>query len=115
METEQQEQPRPSFVPAPILKAKGAINLYYAAVGALALVVLALPIMLKSFFSSYRVRIGRNKRVYAAGFAAVLSSLIAFFVASYANRLFYMFPNYKENHFAYKYQAAKELAGELKK
>ena len=78
-------------------------------------VVLALPIMLKSFFSSYRVRIGRNKRVYAAGFAAVLSSLIAFFVASYANRLFYMFPNYKENHFAYKYQAAKELAGELKK
>jgi len=52
VETEQQEQPRPSFVPAPILKAKGAINLYYAAVGALPLVVLALPII--SIWATFR-------------------------------------------------------------
>lgn len=40
-----QEQPKRSFVPAPILKAKGAINLYYTAVAALAIVVVLVPFL----------------------------------------------------------------------
>ena len=39
------EQPKRSFVPAPILKLKGAINLYYAAVAALAIVVVMIPVL----------------------------------------------------------------------
>ncbi len=41
----EQEQPKKSFVPMPILKRAGAINLYYTAVAALALVVVLVPIL----------------------------------------------------------------------
>lgn len=44
METTEQA-PMKAAVPMPILKRRGAINLYYIAVGALALMVLVLPVV----------------------------------------------------------------------
>lgn len=45
MNEQLQEQPKKNFVPMPILKKPGAINLYYTAVGALAIVVVLVPIL----------------------------------------------------------------------
>ncbi len=42
---EVQVQPKKSFVPMPILKRGGAINLYYTAVAALAIVVVMVPLL----------------------------------------------------------------------
>lgn len=77
-------------------------------------VVLAVPFMVKTFFASYRIRIGKNKRVYEVGFAVLASSLIAVFALSFFNRPLYAFVGNKKTHFAYNYQVAKELAEELK-
>lgn len=77
-------------------------------------VVLAIPFMVKTFFASYRIRIGKNKRVYEVGFSIVLLSLASVFVLSFFNRPLYACMDYKKTHFAYNYQVAKELAQELK-
>lgn len=78
-------------------------------------VVIALPFMVRTFFASYRVRIGKNKRAYNAMFAIAFSSLAAIFVLSYLNRPLYVFFKDPTKHFAYNYQVAKDLANELKK
>ncbi len=77
-------------------------------------VVLAVPFMVKTFFESYRIRIGKNKRVYEIGFATVISSLVLLFLLSFFNHPLYAFLENKKTHFAYNYQVAKELAKELK-
>lgn len=77
-------------------------------------VVLAVPFMVKTFFASYRIRIGKNKRVYEAGFAVLVSSLVMVSALSFFNRPLYTFIENKKTHFAYNYQVAKELAKELK-
>lgn len=78
-------------------------------------VILAIPFMVKTFFASYRIRIGANKKVYEFGFAALFASLIVTFCLSFANHPLYFFLENKNRHFAYNYQVAKELANELKK
>ncbi|MDD3466229.1 MAG: hypothetical protein PHE67_03690 [Campylobacterales bacterium] len=78
-------------------------------------VVIAVPFMLKTFFSSYRVRIGKNKRTYNFMFALAFSSLAIIFVLSYLNRPLYIFFKDSSKHFAYNYQVAKDLANELQK
>lgn len=77
-------------------------------------VVLAIPFMVKTFFSSYRIRIGKNKRIYEIGFGVVLLSLVAVFTLSFFNHPLYACMDNKKAHFAYNYQVAKELARELK-
>jgi len=77
-------------------------------------VVLAVPFMVKTFFASYRIRIGKNKRVYEAGFAVLVLSLAMVSALSFFNRPLYAFIENKKTHFAYNYQVAKELAKELK-
>ena len=77
-------------------------------------VVIAIPFMVRIFFSSYRVRIRKNKKLYDIGFWAVFLFLSLFFVASFANRPLYMFAKQPHKHFAYNYQIAKELADSLK-
>jgi hypothetical protein len=77
-------------------------------------VVLAIPFMVRTFFASYRIRIGKNKRVYKIGFIVLVSSLFLSFLISFFNRPLYMLIDDKSKHFAYKYHVAKELALKLK-
>lgn len=77
-------------------------------------VVVAIPFMLKTFFASYRIRIGKNKRVYEYWFAVVIASLTLSFALLLLNRPLYAFMENKTGHFAYNYQVAKELAAALK-
>jgi len=77
-------------------------------------VILAIPFMVKTFFASYRIRIGANKKVYEFGFAALFASLVVTFCLSFANHPLYSLLENKNRHFAYNYQVAKELADELK-
>lgn len=79
-----------------------------------AFVVLAIPFMVRTFFASYRIRIGKNKRVYKIGFIVLVSSLFLSFLISFFNRPLYMLIDDKSKHFAYKYHVAKELALKLK-
>lgn len=77
-------------------------------------VVIAVPFMVRIFFSSYKVRIKKNKKLYDVGFWAIFSFLSLFFIASFANRPLYQFVQKPEKHFAYNYQIAKELSEQLK-
>lgn len=77
-------------------------------------VILAVPFMVRTFFASYRIRMGKNKRIYKIGFALLFSSLFLSFLVSFFNRPLYALIDNKSKHFAYKYQVAKELADELK-
>lgn len=77
-------------------------------------VVVAIPFMLKTFFASYRIRIGKNKRLYESGFAITIVSLAAMSAISLFNYPIYGVLQNKTNHFAYNYQVAKELAASLK-
>lgn len=78
-------------------------------------VILAVPFMLKTFFASYRIRIGKNRRVYDIGFIVAMLSLFLFFIVSFLNRPLYLVLDNKKAHFAYNYNIAKELSESLKK
>ena len=78
-------------------------------------VVIAIPLMLKIFFHSYRVRLKefRGKHNITAGI--VLTMLFGnVFLTIVHNPVYLLLPNPKK-HFIYKYDFIKELAQELKK
>ena len=76
--------------------------------------VISVPILVRVFFSSYRVRLPIFRRGYKilASFAA--ASLLAGFLFVLFNEMLYGILKDPTKHFAYRYHVAKELAKELK-
>lgn len=78
-------------------------------------VVLAIPLMIKVFFNSYRVRLPQFRKYHTIVFVIVITSLALNTGLSFLNQPLYAFLNEPSKHFAIKYHIAKELAAELKK
>ncbi|MGB2551983.1 ArnT family glycosyltransferase [Campylobacter sp. MOP51] len=77
--------------------------------------VISTPLMVRVFFSSYRVRLPLFRRFYKILATFTVISLVASFSFALFNEIFYKFLENPKKHFAYKYHMAKELAEELKK
>lgn len=77
--------------------------------------VIATPLMVRVFFSSYRVRLPAFRKFYKILAAFATGSLLASFSFVLFNEVLYSFLQNPKKHFAYKYHVAKELAQELKK
>lgn len=76
--------------------------------------IVATPVMIKQFLSSYRVRIEPFKRFYRNLAILLLSTLLLSSILIFYNQLlYYLLKNPKDN-FAYKFHIAKELAIKLK-
>jgi hypothetical protein len=77
-------------------------------------VVIAIPLMVKLFLHSFRVRlkIFRGKHILFA--KVMLSVLILNFIILLFNKPLYLIIDNNKNHFAYKYHNIKELAQQLK-
>ena len=78
-------------------------------------VVIAIPLMLSMFLTSYRIRLPELRHWYKFYFAFIFGSLILIFFFTHLNQYLYLFMNNPSKHVAYKYHIAKELAKELKK
>ena len=78
-------------------------------------VVVSVPLMVRMFMNSYRVRLPENRRGHKALFVIVFAMLIVNFVVTYTYQYLYLFLQKPKYHFAYKYNIAKELATELRK
>ncbi len=76
-------------------------------------VVIAIPIMVKVFLSSYRVRIKKFRKHYYYMFLFLIFTLSINFTIMFYNKPLYNIL-YKEKHFAYKFHNAKELVSILK-
>ncbi len=77
-------------------------------------VVVSVPLMVKMFMSSYRVRLPELRKGHKILFSIVFIMLFINFAATYAYKYFYLFMENPTKHFAYKYNIAKELAFKLK-
>lgn len=78
-------------------------------------VVISLPLMLKYFFHSYRIRlpIFRKKHNIAIVFVLLMLFINVFF--TFINKPLYILMENPKKHFVYKYHFVKELAYKLKK
>ncbi len=63
---------QPSNIPVQVLKRKGAINLYYTAVGALALVVVAVPVI--TIFATMPEQIWGGWNICIGGLIALIGA-----------------------------------------
>ena len=77
-------------------------------------VVLSVPLMVKVFFNSYRVRLPAFRKFHTFFFGLVLITLCANILVSFFNKPLYLFMDEPSKHFAIKYHIAKELADTLK-
>ncbi len=77
--------------------------------------VIGVPLMVKVFLNSYRVRLPIHRRFHRLFVSVIVGSLFVNFLLIHANKLFYLFYENPKEHFAYKHQVAKELAFYLKK
>lgn len=77
-------------------------------------VVLAVPLMIKIFFNSYRVRLPQFRKWHTLLFGVAIMSLMLNTLASYAHLPLYALMENPNKHFAIKYHVAKELARMLK-
>ncbi len=78
-------------------------------------VVIAIPLMVKIFFNSYRVRLPRHRKYHNTAFAIVFLFLVGNYMVSVFNKELYHVLSNPTKHFAYDYHIAKELAQNLKK
>lgn len=78
-------------------------------------VVIAVPLMVKVFLNSYRVRLPIHRKHHTMVFSIVMISLALNFALTVVNKPLYHFLERPSKHFAYKYHIVKELAEELKK
>ncbi len=76
---------------------------------------LAIPLMVRVFFNSYRVRLPKFRKWHRAIaiFVVLFLTLNTFF--TFVNKPLYPFFKNPKKHFAYRYNIAKELANQLKK
>jgi len=77
-------------------------------------VVLAIPLMIKVFFNSYRVRLPMFRKLHTVFFGLVILSLLSITTISYVHLPLYTLMEEPSKHFAIKYHIAKELANALK-
>ena len=76
-------------------------------------VVLSVPLMIKVFFNSYRVRLPAFRKWHTASFSVVIALLFINTAISYLHKPLYRFMQEPTKHFAIKYHIAKELAESL--
>lgn len=74
---------------------------------------IAVPLMMRVFLNSYRVRLPIHRRLHKISLGIVLGSLVLNFLLIIANKSLYIFYKTPSKHFAYKYNVAKELANWL--
>lgn len=77
-------------------------------------VVLSVPLMVKVFFNSYRVRLPSFRKLHTLFFTLVLVTLFANTMLSFFHKPLYAFMDEPSKHFAINYDIAKELADALK-
>ena len=77
-------------------------------------VVLSVPLMVKVFFNSYRVRLPSFRKLHTLFFTFVLVTLFANTMLSFFHKPLYAFMDEPSKHFAINYDIAKELADALK-
>jgi len=77
-------------------------------------VVIAIPLVVKVFFNSYRVRLPMHRKYHNISFLIVFLFLFMNLVVSYFNKPLYYLVKEPDNHVAYKYHVAKDLANILK-
>lgn len=77
-------------------------------------VVLSVPLMVKVFFNSYRVRLPMFRKLHTFFFGLVLISLVFNTLLIFLNKPLYALMDDPSKHFAIKYNIAKELADALK-
>ncbi|HHD77261.1 MAG TPA: hypothetical protein ENK97_00560 [Campylobacteraceae bacterium] len=77
-------------------------------------VVVSVPLMVRMFMTSYRVRLPELRRGHKALFITVFTILFANFLLTYTYKYLYLFTDKPSRHFAYKYNIAKELAQQLR-
>jgi len=72
--------------------------------------VIAVPLMVRTFFNSFRVRLPRHRRYHTSILMIVLFSLSLNFVFTIFNKPLYHVVKETDNHFVYNYHVAKELS-----
>ncbi len=77
-------------------------------------VVVSVPLMVRMFMTSYRVRLPELRRGHKTLFVIVFAILVANFVLTYTYKYLYLFTDKPSRHFAFKHNIAKELAAQLK-
>lgn len=77
-------------------------------------VVIAIPLMVKVFFNSYRVRLPMHRKYHNISFSIILVFLIFNYATSVFNKPLYLLIENPKKHFAYDYHIAKDLAKKLK-
>lgn len=77
-------------------------------------VVLAIPLMIKVFFNSYRVRLPVFRKLHSLVFGLIIFSLALNTLVIFFNKPLYRLIDEPSKHFAINYHVAKELASELK-
>ena len=77
-------------------------------------VVLSVPLMIKVFFNSYRVRLPQFRRLHTVFFIFVMVTLVFNTATSYLHQALYVVMDEPSKHFAINYHVAKELANKLK-
>ncbi|MSN95968.1 hypothetical protein F1B92_01955 [Campylobacter sp. FMV-PI01] len=77
--------------------------------------VISIPLLVKTFYSSYRIRLPKFRIKYKILAIFLISSLlINSILISFNSKLYKFFKNNPQNHFAYKFDIAKDLADKLK-
>ena len=76
--------------------------------------VIAVPLMVRVFFNSFRVRLPRHRRWHSSLLMIVVFSLSINFVLTVFNKPIYHMMKDPSRHFVYNYHVAKELATWLK-
>ncbi len=77
-------------------------------------VVVSVPLMVRMFMNSYRVRLPENRRGHRVLFVMVFTMLLLNFIVTYTYQYLYLFLDKPKHHFAYKYNIARELAVKLR-
>jgi len=77
-------------------------------------VVISIPLIVKVFFNSYRVRLPMHRKYHNIAFSVVFIFLFVNLIVSYFNKPLYYIIKESNKHIAYKYHIAKDLATILK-
>jgi len=80
-----------------------------------AFVVIGVPLMVRVFFASYRIRLKRFRRIHKFFFVIVFGFLVVNFLILQCNKFLFLVYKNPSKHFASKFYFVKELARELKK
>lgn len=77
-------------------------------------VVIAIPLMLKTFLNAYRVRLKEFRKSYNIMAILIIAMLFINVFVTFVNKPFYLIMPDPKKHFVYQYHFAKEIAYELK-